>query len=103
MADNAIEDHAGSIPDNVPPLRLIRWTRFPLIALAIVSIGPSILTPFVYMGLRPSGVHELEGQSLAFLAGSQGGFLRGLSEQSPGNHDGLWPFATVEAVPLHAG
>ena len=73
MPDNANEDHAlsaGSVPGDVPPVRLVRWTRYPLIALAIVAIGPSILTHFVYIGLRLSGIHELEGYKIEFNQGT---------------------------------
>src|SRR5262249_21330834 len=58
---------AGPIPQwDAPPSHFGRWTRYPLIALAIVITGPSILTPIVYLALRLSGISELEGYGIEF-------------------------------------
>ncbi|WP_128926420.1 hypothetical protein [Bradyrhizobium guangxiense] len=59
-----IQVDAGSA--DVPPTQQVRWAKYPLFALAIVAVGPSILAPFVYIGLRSFGIDNLDGYKMEF-------------------------------------
>jgi hypothetical protein len=70
------------------------WTRLPLIALAIVSFGPSVMTPILYLALRLVGVRELHGTEIIFNRNTLGQMANYVGFAAFSN----WPFIVLYNV-----